>query len=141
MPKQYLNSFLLYILSSTFITVCHAEESRSFSQVYPILKTNCGACHIDSGVAIQAWTLDTMPSENLYEQCLGSDSPAQCTTYFKLTEGEYPWMISGNLAESQPYVNACVTEESYHIGVSIPAKLSDEDCNLIKNWIIQGTPQ
>jgi hypothetical protein len=141
MPKQIFVRILLCLLSSTFMSICLAEESPSFAQVYPVLKTNCGSCHIDSGVAIQAWTLDTMPSENQYQQCIDSDSPAQCTTYFKLTGGEYPWMISGNLAESQPYVNACVPEESFHIGVSIPARLSDEDCNLIKDWIMKGTPQ
>jgi hypothetical protein len=139
LPKQFFLFFL-----SIFMSVSQAEneartdEKASFSQIYPILKNNCAGCHIDNGTAFAAWTLDTLPSAEKYNQCLDADSPLLCTTYIKLTEGEYPWAIPGNLADSPHYVNACVPEESYHIGVSIPARLSDEECNLLKNWILQG---
>jgi hypothetical protein len=135
-------SIKLCLFLSMFTASCFADQNikPSFAQVYAILQTNCSACHRDKGTATEAWTLDTMPTNELYAQCLAADSPTLCTTYFKLTEGEYPWMTAGDPAESPPYVNACLPGESYHIGESIPAKLSDSDCNLVKNWILQGTP-
>lgn len=116
-----------------------SKKQSSFRQVYSILNAHCGACHIEGGAAIAAWTLDRPATDNSYPECMKADNPALCTTYLQLTAGDYPWMMAGNLHESPPYLNACVTEENYHIGVSIPERLSDPECDVIKNWILNGT--
>lgn len=115
-----------------------AKQEPTFVQVYAILETNCAACHIENGTATAAWTLDKLPTTDSYAECMNADAPALCTTYVVLTETEYPWVVAGKPEASIPYINACVEEESYHIGVSIPKRLRDEDCHIIRDWILNG---
>ena len=142
MPQRVIVQKIFIALSLFFVAICFADDkqddSSAFSQVYRILKTNCGACHVENGTAVLAWTLDTVPTKARYSECVGVDSPLQCTTYIKLTETQYPWIVAGKPEESAPYINACVKEESYHIGVSIPEQLDNQDCALMRDWIESG---
>lgn len=140
---------LLLLLGLAYASACFAGENDTvtsisskqepaFVQVYGILETNCAGCHTETGTATATWTLDKMPTPDSYVECMNMDAPTLCTTYVVLTETEYPWVEAGKPEASMPYINACVEEESYHIGVSIPKRLRDEDCHIIRDWILNG---
>lgn len=114
-----------------------------FAPVYQILRDQCGSCHHVGGAS--SWVIDMSPTVYKYSACLAHvdlRSQHQCTTHQQLVEVPGPgipaWIRPQQAAKSEPYVNACVTEESFHIGVSLPEKLPDAACRMILDWIIDG---
>jgi mono/diheme cytochrome c family protein len=120
----------------------HADDSR-FAPVYDILVENCGQCHRVGGAS--SWITDKPAAETNYAACLNlGDERAehQCTTHGLLTEAPGPeipaWVRPHQASSSEPYVQACDGDGSFHIGVSLPAKLSDDDCATFLGWIESG---
>ena len=114
-----------------------------FAPVYQILRNQCGNCHHMGGAS--SWVIDMSPTTDKYSQCLAQANLAaqhQCTTHQQLVEVPGPdipaWVRPQQAAKSEPYVNACVVEESFHIGVSLPEKLPDVSCRMILDWITAG---
>ncbi len=119
----------------------HGGQVTTFAEVYPILQTNCSGCHVEGGPAAAAWSLDREPQEEKYAPCRSITDPDRrhrCTTHIQLTYGKYPLVTKRSLNKSMPFVNACDPKNSFHIGSSIPDRLSDEECNTLSNWIMQG---
>lgn len=114
-----------------------------FAPVYQILRNQCAGCHHVGGAS--SWVVDMSPTADKYSGCLvhaDLHSRHQCTTHQQLVEVPGPgipaWVRPEQAASSEPYVNACVTEESFHIGVSLPEKLPDQACKMIFDWITRG---
>lgn len=82
--------------------------------------------------------MNIVPTVDRYPSCVEVNNQFLCTTYSELTGTEWPWVVAGNPQASQPFVNACDTSQSYHIGTSIPERLSDGDCGLFQRWILEG---
>lgn len=119
------------------------SKVTTFKDVYPILENNCNGCHVEGGAASASWSLDREPVDDLFKQCRDiKDIRArhQCTTHVQLTAGDYPLVQKKSLDGSMPFVNACDPNNSFHIGSSIPNRLSDDECNTLGNWIMQGCP-
>lgn len=136
--------FLMFVNLFFLMTACqiHSKEentirsSPSFLMVYETLKIHCFACHSELGPAKNTWSMNAPAVK--YSDCSSSKNPALCTTYFELTSTEWPWIVAGDPQVSQPFVNACDKEKSYHIGTSIPDRLSDSECKLLESWILDG---
>lgn len=112
------------------------KSNAAFSKVYEILKSHCFSCHSENGPAKDAWSMNAPAIK--YSDCILSKDQSLCTTYFELTSTEWPWIVAGDPQASQPFVNACDKEQSYHIGTSIPDRLSDNECALLESWILEG---
>ena len=128
-----------------FPTTSKADDSSKspFEPVYQILKNQCGQCHHTGGAS--SWVVDLPPAADQYTACLEPADEAarhQCTTYRQLVEVPGPdipaWIRPHEAAKSEPYVNACDAEASFHIGVSLPEKLPDSQCKTILEWIVSG---
>lgn len=137
----YLVIAVCVVLSAVAGLSCAAEPH--FAPVYQILQNHCGHCHQSGGAS--SWVVDMSPTTEKYPECLAYADLAsqhQCTTHQQLVEVPGldipPWVRPRQAAMSEPYVNACVTEESFHIGVSLPEKLPDAACRMIFDWIITG---
>lgn len=142
-----LSAIVVSLVSAMMVTGCffnhyQAEEiglqGSSFVNVYEILTANCLSCHSEEGAARQAWSLNIAPTKDRYPQCIEAANQLLCTTYEELTGTEWPWIVAYDPQASQPFVNACDTAQSYHIGASIPKRLGDKDCALFEQWIHQG---
>lgn len=133
---------LVIWVAGCYSTIQEAEQidkrRSSFTNVYGILKLNCVACHSENGSGKQAWSLNVPPTADKYPICNAASDQFLCTTYYELTGTEWPWIVAADPGASQPFVNACDVEQSYHIGTSIPERLSDEDCALFEEWILKG---
>ena len=139
-------SICLLITITTGLSAIAQSESGAeshFVPVYQILQNQCGNCHHVGGAS--SWVVDMAPTANRYSECLAHDAPPlqhQCTTYLQLVAVPGPdipaWVRPQQAAQSEPYVNACVIEESFHIGVSLPEKLPGVECAMILDWIVAG---
>jgi mono/diheme cytochrome c family protein len=116
-----------------------AEES-AFGPVFEMLNTHCGRCHRRGGAS--SWIVDMPPTANTYPACIGVERQYQCTTHLQLVEvpgADIPaWVRPEQAASSEPYLQACDAQGSYHVGVSLPAVLPDQECRRFLDWIIGG---
>ena len=131
-----------FVSASTSANESLAEET-AFGPIFEILNTHCGRCHRRGGAS--SWIVDTQPSANSYPACVGVERQDQCTTYLQLVEMPGPgipaWIRPEEAAASEPYVQACDAQGSYHVGVSLPETLPDAECRRFLDWIVGGAPQ
>lgn len=119
------------------------SPSGQFLPVYALLSEHCGACHVQ-GVADGPWSLNTPPTLDRFPECLALSESDQlsCATYHQLVDEPAPgipaWIRPREAASSEPYVQACDSTVSFHIGHSLPAALQDEDCAFLLHWIENG---
>lgn len=137
---------LTLVLSGAVGGLQAAEPApAAFAPVYALLQTHCGACHVQ-GVADGPWSLNTPPSTERFPVCLDLPAAAalECATYHELVDSPGPgipaWIRPAEAGASEPYVQACDPEASFHIGHSLPEKLSDEACGRFLRWIEAGAP-
>ena len=120
----------------------HPEPS-AFAPVYDLLVANCGNCHRSGGAS--SWRVDVAPETDVYPSCLriaDAATRARCTTHLQLTEVPGPdipaWIRPDEADRSEPYVQACSEDESYHVGISLPSVLPQPDCAAFLVWIEAG---
>jgi mono/diheme cytochrome c family protein len=120
-----------------------SANAFAFNAVYDLLLTHCGECHVQ-GSADGPWSLDTPPSRDRYPECLDLTEAEQlrCATYHQLVDepgaGIPAWIRPVEAAMSEPYVQACDSVASFHIGHSIPGRLPDQECVGFLGWIEAG---
>lgn len=120
-----------------------AAASPGFEEIYELLTTHCGTCHVQGG-ADGPWSLNTPPAADRFPSCLtGPESMAlRCATYHQLTEVPGPdipaWIRPEEAAASEPYVQACVAGTSFHIGHALPQGVPAPDCARLLLWIETG---
>lgn len=114
-----------------------------FSEIYQLLDHHCGDCHVQ-GIADGPWSLNTPPDDQRFPECLGSDEYTQlrCATYHQLVDAPGPgitaWIRPDNAPASEPYVEACDSTASFHIGQSLPEGLPEHSCAMLLAWIRDG---
>lgn len=137
-PRQVSRIRAALALVTLVVVTCQAAASE-FAPVYEILQLRCGGCHRTGGAS--SWIVD-MPAADRYPMCVQASAEFQCTTHQQLTEVPGPdipaWVRPTEPRMSEPYVNACDTENSFHIGVSLPEKLPDAECRRLLDWITAG---
>jgi len=120
-----------------------AGEDSEFLPVYELLRSHCGSCHV-RGLADGPWSLNTPPAADRFPECLKEQAAAalRCATYHELVDPPGPgipaWVRPDDAQGSEPYVQACDPEVSFHIGHSLPQKLADADCERLLRWIKAG---
>lgn len=118
------------------------QHPPGFEEIYDLLKTHCGACHVRGG-ADGPWSLDTPPDADRFPFCLQPAAAAlRCATYHQLTDAPGPdipaWVRPEEAAASDPYVQACVPGSSFHIGHALPEGIPAADCTRLLRWIETG---
>ena len=114
-----------------------------FSGIYGLLVEYCGDCHVQ-GQADGPWVVDAPADPDRFPDCvrLAAADQRRCTTWHQLVDSPGPdipaWVSLQDPASSEPYVQACVQEGSFHIGHSIPGALSATECASILGWIQAG---
>jgi hypothetical protein len=125
-----------------FSAVSLASEP-TFDPVYDLLEQRCGECHV-RGEADGPWSLDTPPSTDRYPACLTEPEATalRCATWHELVQSPGPgipaWVRPNEATASEPYVQACNPDRSFHIGHSLPAGLTTAECELLRRWIEAG---
>ena len=115
----------------------------TFNPVYDLLEQRCGECHV-RGAADGPWSLNTPPSADRFPSCLTEPEAAalECATWHELVQSPGPgipaWIRPDEATASEPYVQACIPNGSFHIGHSLPERLSTEECDLLLRWIEAG---
>ena len=140
MPAPLRRFWLLPFLS---LALPAEVAAGGFGPVYELLERHCGACHVQGG-ADGPWSLNTPPSDRRHPECLAASESTRlaCATYHQLVDEPAPgipaWIRPAEAAASEPYVQACVPEGSFHIGHSLPEPPAAEECALLLRWIEAG---
>jgi mono/diheme cytochrome c family protein len=125
------------------VAAVHAAGPYTFDAVYTVLSEHCGDCHVQ-GAADGPWSLNTPPRPDRFPECLEvpAEAQARCATYHQLVDEPVPgipaWIRPEEAAQSEPYLQACDPDGSFHIGHSLPAALPAADCAGFLGWIEAG---
>lgn len=122
-----------------------ADARTSFVEVFPLLKTQCGECHV-TGQADGPWSVDASASQDRFAECLTLPPAEQprCTTYLQLTESPGPgipaWMDLQQGVDNAVDDQACKPSASFHLGHSLADQPDAALCESLWNWLEAGLP-